>query len=64
MLVKVGWEKDVVEKQIPFLPFSAWLVCGATSKEAGHHALLGFEAGPHEGAEPLCCARSLIVCMY
>ena len=25
MLVKVGWKKDMVEKQIPFLPISGWM---------------------------------------
>jgi len=25
MLVKVGWKKDVVEKQIPYLPISGWM---------------------------------------
>jgi len=25
MLVKVGWKKDMVEKQVPFLPISGWM---------------------------------------
>ena len=24
MLVKVGWKKDMVDKQIPFIPISGW----------------------------------------
>ncbi len=24
MLVKVGWTKDMVDKQIPFIPISGW----------------------------------------
>merc|ERR1719174_1113258 len=25
MLVKVGWKKDMVEKNVPFLPISGWM---------------------------------------
>ena len=25
MLVKVGWKKDMVEKNVPFLPVSGWM---------------------------------------
>ena len=25
MLVKVGWKKDMVEKNVPLFPFSGWM---------------------------------------
>ena len=37
MLMKVGWKKDTIEKQTPFLPISDWMGIFTTVSTKGNH---------------------------
>merc|ERR1719326_1955441 len=40
MLVKVGWKKDMVEKNVPFMPISGWMGDNLLKAEAGGEKIM------------------------